>query len=65
MPVFVVCVPPLPGLDFSALIVLMARRVAVAILSDACWSMLGDVVLLAVVVLDVVMDHGPLEGARG
>lgn len=65
MPVLIVCVPPLPGVDISACSAFMARRVAVAILSDACWSMLGDVVLFALVILDVVVYHGPLEGAGG
>lgn len=62
LPILVVCVPPLPGVDISARSAFMAGRVAVAILSDACCSVLRDIVLFALVILDVVMYHGPLEG---
>lgn len=62
LPVWIVCVVPLPGVDISALSAFMAVRVALAILGDACWSVLRDIVLFAVVILDVVMDLGPLEG---
>jgi len=63
LPVFIVCVVPLPRVDISARSGFMAVRVAVAILSDACCSVLRDIVLFALFILDVVMDHGPLEGA--
>jgi len=59
--IFVICVPPLPCLNISAFDISGTGCVALSIFSDACWSVLGDVILLAMIIFDVLVDHGPFE----
>ena len=56
----IISVMPLPSFNVFTFNGFMARRVAMAIRCDTCRSMLGDVVLFTMIILDIIMDHRPL-----